>query len=600
MNRITIAILGFLLVMIPLGVGLASYIIAYLIDAVFYYTLIFDALNSTGQTQARAEVASGIVFVVWLSPLFLSLVAIKGRLGGDYGDAAFATAGEIKRAGLDEGKGIIVGIMPGRLPWALPRYIRAPFDAHVLVVAKTRGGKGVSSVIPNALAWTGSLVVVDLKAENWTITAGHRAATGSECHRLNLSGDGGASACWNPLDYVEDESRIADLQQIAVMLYPAGNSDPIWYEMPRQLFLSIGLLVFETGVEKRTFSGIIAALNRGEDWLKEQSESEDVSYTCRAGLKSVLEINDETKAGIIVSFRTPLGIFADPRVDAVVSHSSFDLRDLRRKKTSIYICITPNDIDRLAPLVNLFLQQLIAVNTKVLPENDPTLKHRVLLLADEFANLGRVVVLKKAISIMSGYGLNMLTIVQSISQLKDNEMYGNEGADTLIENHGAWVFLKIKNLGTAEMLSKIIGTKSSVSMSKSRSKGGGSTSTSTQSRSLMLAQEVMGLENDEQLLLVDDIRPAKTKRAVWYADSRFAGVANHPARDGRPAIINNPLPSVPGLGEVEAPTGVLPVMGEEYVKNIDTTDWAATIDKIGDAAIKTCGGDLDCLMEHFT
>lgn len=585
--------------MILASIALGSYVLAEWIDTGFYYTLIFDGLNSSGVTLARAETSLGLVILIWLAPAFIAIAFVKGQVGGDYGEAAFATAREIKRAGLDKGKGIIVGVMPRKMPWALPKYIRAPFDAHVLVVAKTRGGKGVSSVIPNALSWTGSLVVVDLKAENWSITAGHRAAAGSACHRLNLAGDGGESACWNPLDYVEDERIVADLQQIAVMLYPANQGDPIWFEMPRQLFLSIALLVFETGVEDRSFAGILATLNRGEGFLREKSESEKVSYTCRAGLKSILDINDETKASIIGSFRTPLGIFADPRVSSVISSSSFDLREIRREKTSIYICITPNDIDRLAPLINLFLQQLISVNTKVLPENDPTLKHRVLLLADEFANLGRVVVLKKAISIMSGYGLNMLTIVQSISQLKDNDLYGNEGADTLIENHGAWVFLKVKNLGTAEMLSKIIGTKSSVSMSKSRSKGGASTSTATQSRSLMLAQEVMGLKNDEQLLLVDDIRPAKTKRAVWYKDSRFAGVANHPARDGQCEIINHPLPYVPGLGEVEAPEGVLPVAGEVFVNNLDTEDWAATIEKIGEAAIKTCEGDLECLMEHF-
>ena len=42
----------------------------------------------------------------------------------------------------------------------------------------TRTGKGVGVVIPNLLTWPDSVVVLDVKRENWEATAGFRAAHG--------------------------------------------------------------------------------------------------------------------------------------------------------------------------------------------------------------------------------------------------------------------------------------------------------------------------------------------------------------------------------------------------------------------------------------
>ena len=44
-------------------------------------------------------------------------------------------------------------------------------DRHLLTVAPTRSGKGVSSIIPNLLTYQGSAIVIDPKGENALITA---------------------------------------------------------------------------------------------------------------------------------------------------------------------------------------------------------------------------------------------------------------------------------------------------------------------------------------------------------------------------------------------------------------------------------------------
>ncbi|MGC6756741.1 type IV secretory system conjugative DNA transfer family protein, partial [Escherichia coli] len=82
------------------------------------------------------------------------------------------------------------------------------------------------------------------------------------------------------------------------------------------------------------------------------------------------------------------------------------------------------DLERLAPLINLFFQQVIDLNTRELPEQNPDLKYQVLMLMDEFTAMGKVNILSKGISYVAGYGLRMLPIIQSPAQLR--ETYGHD------------------------------------------------------------------------------------------------------------------------------------------------------------------------------
>ena len=64
-----------------------------------------------------------------------------------------------------------MGIILGTLGPALPDARR---PAGRMLAAPPRAGKGTGVVIPNALNWPGSLVCVDIKRENWALTAGFR------------------------------------------------------------------------------------------------------------------------------------------------------------------------------------------------------------------------------------------------------------------------------------------------------------------------------------------------------------------------------------------------------------------------------------------
>ena len=79
-----------------------------------------------------------------------------------------------------------------------------------------------------------------------------------------------------------------------------------------------------------------------------------------------------------------LGLWLNPRIDAATSANDFDLRELRQRPMSIYLGVTPDNLDRMAPLLNLFFQQVVDLNTRELPEQNPKLNRKVLLLLDDF------------------------------------------------------------------------------------------------------------------------------------------------------------------------------------------------------------------------
>ena len=77
-----------------------------------------------------------------------------------YGSARWARLEEVRQAGLLGDRGAVLGRYNGR-------YLRHDGPEHVMAFAPTRSGKGVGLVVPTLLAWTGSVVVHDIKGENW-------------------------------------------------------------------------------------------------------------------------------------------------------------------------------------------------------------------------------------------------------------------------------------------------------------------------------------------------------------------------------------------------------------------------------------------------
>lgn len=466
------------------------------------------------------------------------LVFFSPRRRKLYGEASWASGRDLKEAGLFAPDGIIVGQTSGFLGLG-KRYLTLGGALHVLMAAPTRSGKGVSIVIPNLLTWKDSAIVLDLKRENWDITAGFRAAHGQKCFLLNMAPRDFKTHRWNPLYYISDNPafRINDIQKIGQMLFPKVEGEaPIWQASARSLWLGLVLYLLETAELPVTLGETLRQLTMGDERLAEiieqrQKSKQPLSDECYLALKEYLDTPEKTRGSVRKGFTAALELFYNPVIDAATSGNDFDLRNIRRERTSIYVAISPDDLDRLAPLVNLFFQQVVDLNTRELPEQNPELKYQCLLLPDEFTAMGKVGILAKGISYIAGYGLRMLPIIQSPSQLR--EVYGADTAETFIENHALRIIYAPKNIRVAKEISDTLGTTTVKNWSRSRTlvgKAHRSINTSEHSRPLLLPQEVMQIGDKSAILLMEYCPPIKCRRIIWYKDPLFRERGN--GRDG--------------------------------------------------------------------
>ncbi|SOE06343.1 type IV secretion system protein VirD4 [Variovorax sp. YR752] len=468
--------------------------------------------------------------------LMLGLVglAMLPRRRPLHGEARFATRREIEQAGLLNENGIILGRRGHR-------YLVLPGQQGVELEAPPRSGKGVGVVIPNLLNWPGSAIVSDIKGENFTRTAGFRAAHGQEVYLFDPLSARECSARWNPLGYVSDVPYrcIDDLQRIGTMLFPdplAG--DPFWTSSARSLFLGIALYLFETEGATRTLGEVLRqgmasdAEGFQKHWKRVIDACERAGYPLSQeavqSLYDVIDLAPTTASSIRKTFTSRLDLWLNPMIDTATSANDFDLRELRKRSISIYVQINPDNIARLQPLLNLFFQQAIGLQTRELPENNPQLRHQVLLMLDEFPALGRIPVIAESTAFLPGYNVRAVVIVQSNSQLV--EKYGIEGAKSIRKMLAARIVFPPKEYEDAEAISRELGTYTVPQKNVSRPMWGGAggaskaptVSISEQPRRLLLPQEVKELGPDRMILFYEGLRPVLAHRIRYFRDRFFA------------------------------------------------------------------------------
>ena len=145
-----------------------------------------------------------------------------------------------------------------------------------MLSAPTRSGKGVGVVIPNLLNWPDSVVVLDIKGENFDVTAGYRAAHGQAVYAFSPFDEDARSHRWNPLSAVRTSPlhRVGDLLAIGQVFFPndgsGTSSEAFFNDQARNLFLGLGLLLLETPELPRTI-GEMLRQSSGKGQLAEGS-----------------------------------------------------------------------------------------------------------------------------------------------------------------------------------------------------------------------------------------------------------------------------------------------------------------------------------------
>lgn len=448
-----------------------------------------------------------------------------------HGAARLARTGEISRARLYQagGQSILLGRHRGRL-------LAFNGDLHPFLAAATGTGKGVGFVVPNLLHWQGSTIVLDIKGENYSLTSGYRGRVlGQRVFRFDPLHAEGKTHGFNVLETIrEGDLRVTDVQTVAAILVPNESHDPYWDNVARDLLIGLLLLVLEAGPAMdwpRTIGQVHRLLRSEEESgeylqaLLEDLEQRgiDLSSLCKRYILSFCNEPEKPRGSIKSSLATKLTLWANPLIDRATSHSDFDLRRFRREPQSLYLAIAPDDLQRLTPLLRLLIEFFLASNTKAgeTPADDPALKVPVLMLLDEFLSLGRVDKLVHALSYVRGWGIRIATVIQSEAQLQ--AVYGRELAEAFIDNHRARVYYRppVHRRDLAEAISKIVGQRTVSQTSYSYADGKRSKQISKTGQSILDADEIANLRDDETLVLVEGIRPLIGQKLRYYRDKTF-------------------------------------------------------------------------------
>jgi type IV secretion system protein VirD4 len=328
------------------------------------------------------------------------------------------------------------------------------FKEHILYMGPTGAGKTTSGFIPNLLdseSLNCSVVVNDIKLDIIQGTANRRKELGSEI-RLFAPFKPEYSTRINPLLQVHDSSEIRQLAATIMMNGPSGstnNSD--WIDMGKPLLGAIFLAAVATDPNPTIPKCVRTIISMDDDSLARyvndsgSSEAIDTFSLYKQSAKA-----PGTAAGI----RTVLGactqLFLDNKVEYLLSGNELDLRDLRRKKITLYIHVPETKIDYAKPLTALIYHLLFSVISAEEGNIVP-------ILLDEFANIGHIPNFQNTISVCRGRGIPLVLGIQSSSQLE--EIYG-VAAGVILDNLKTKVFFPGMGPNSAEYAAKIIGRKS--------------------------------------------------------------------------------------------------------------------------------------------
>ena len=175
-------------------------------------------------------------------------------------------------------------------------------------------------------------------------------------------------------------------------------------------------------------------------------------------------------------------------------------------------------MERLAPLLTLFWQQLISVMIKELPhlKKEP---YPLLCLIDEFSSLGRIERLRRSLKLLREYRVRCVLMMQYIAQTYEQYSQDEAKAFTNIKTKVAFA---TEDIHDAEYVSKLLGTRT-VQVS------GGSAGLQHQGYSesknynyqaipLMRPDEVMRLPEHLILIMRTGHPPVKAGQFIWYND----------------------------------------------------------------------------------
>jgi type IV secretion system protein VirD4 len=229
---------------------------------------------------------------------------------------------------------------------------------------------------------------------------------------------------------------------------------------------------------------------------------------------------DREAAGVLSAAQRHTHFLDSPRMTAVLGRSDFAFADLKARIATVFLVLPPDRLGTYARWLRLMLTQSLQDMART--PGRPAAP--VLYLLDEFAALGHLAPVERAMGLMAGYGVQLWPILQDIHQLR--AAYGPR-AGTFLSNAGVLQVFGVNDHDSARLVSDLLGQETIVFQTMSRAidseKSGLSFAEHHTGRPLLTPDEVRNLPQNRELLFLAGCRPILADKLRYYADREFAG-----------------------------------------------------------------------------
>lgn len=421
------------------------------------------------------------------------------------------------------------GLALGRVFKKTKQDNRFKVSGHILSCAPTRSGKGIGGIIPNLLEYEGSVVVLDIKGENYAVTARRRRELGHTVHLIDPFGLTGApTVAFNWLDCIDlsNPDCISDSAVLADMLVvPDPNGDSYWDDSAKAILQGVILHVCTMPEESRNMGKVRHLLTLPEqdfdELLDEMSASTEGFDLIARSANTFLAKAEKDRSGCLSAAVRHTAFLDDPRIIEALSRSEFDISSLKTSPTSVYLVIPPDRLTAYKGFVRSFFS--LAINSLTRTTVQPP--HKVVFIFDEFAQLGKMSSIENGISLVAGYGVAFWIFIQDLSQLKG--IY--DKWQTFLAN-STLQFFGCADYDTAKYISDTLGKKTVRFETQSRSSSGHfgehrskGTGEQLQARELMTPDEVLTLPPERPLVFVQGQAPMMLRRLNYLKNLEYQG-----------------------------------------------------------------------------
>ncbi len=348
-------------------------------------------------------------------------------------------------------------------------------DGFYVVVGDTGSGKTTDVVLPyiynNAICGS-SMIISDVKGDIRRNIGHTLRELGYRIVYLDFD-DPSRGDCFNPIGQMYRDYKngrigkanrgVNDLAQ-GIMSSIHSEKDAFWENTGADYFAGLEQTLFRYFREEdATIENALNLHLQGRkkagsvSCLQRLYEDEQNSNQWKL-LASAVTAPAETQGSIHSVFTTAINnlICQHPDLIRMLSRSTFEMEDLIKEKTVVFISANEESLSVYAYLFSALIHQWYGKLVELSDVYGGALPRRVTFVLDEFGNLPEIKDFHIKMSLSRSRNICWLLVLQSFAQL--NYQYGKDKAQIIIANIKNWIYLHSPDPNLLEYISRKCGT----------------------------------------------------------------------------------------------------------------------------------------------